>query len=216
MKPSSQVRVDTRKPSTAQSRALSSTPPHGSVVVAGSTQTVANLYERKERREEAQVEAALLIKPSMTPRLKSLLENETQPVESDGESIFRTLDYCRLMLLRIEPDRLVGRITVALAHYFVPDMPEPVMRGVLEDWKSDLEEFPEWAVADGFTGWRRREAKKPMPMHIRQRCQSVVRDDREMWDKAGELMYRYYQKSFPQWEHPLMANLPMRIHEGYW
>lgn len=78
--------------------------------------------------------------------------------------------------------RVLGRVTVALAHWYVPDMPGAVFKGVMGDWATDLAEFPEWAIEEAFAYWRRAEHKKPQISDIRARCQRAVRKaDDERW-----------------------------------
>lgn len=71
--------------------------------------------------------------------------------------------------------RVIGRVTVALAHWYVPDMPHVLAKGLMADWANDLGEFPEWAIEEAFAKWRRANSEKPRIADIRDLCQRAIR-----------------------------------------
>lgn len=176
MKRLSQGQSGTQEPSTEPSLASSNTQPHGSTALVGLT---------KKRRQQVTLphrdpeNDAARIMPSMTPRLRSLMEMQATPTLADGQDLLHLEKAIVILLWPIDQPRLIGKITVCLSHYYMPDLPAPVAEGVIRDWVADLEEFPEMAVDESFQAWRRSESRRPTISDIRRRCQDYVRPTRK-------------------------------------
>lgn len=70
---------------------------------------------------------------------------------------------------------VLGRVAVAFAHWYVPDFDPAVAKGLMNDWATDLAEYPEWALDEAFAKWRRTESKRPHISDIRDLCRRAIR-----------------------------------------
>lgn len=70
---------------------------------------------------------------------------------------------------------ILGRVLALLAHYFTPNTDPRVAEAIAEDWAQDLRDFPDWAILEACSSWRREETqRRPTPGHIRNLCQKRV------------------------------------------
>jgi hypothetical protein len=74
-------------------------------------------------------------------------------------------------------DWILARVTAALAHYYVADLPEGVQMGMATDWLRIMEKFPAWSVQKAFLDWLASEEKrKPTPAAIAKRAAVLSND----------------------------------------
>ena len=57
-----------------------------------------------------------------------------------------------------------------LSFYWQPNDDERVRTAALAGWLEDLADFPEWAIMESLSDWRRNETHRPTPAHIRAKC----------------------------------------------
>jgi hypothetical protein len=136
-------------------------------------------------------------KPSLTPRVRSLLaisvrmlfpegsgpitilDAEWQPPLADAElladarvAIGRLEDY----LAPINPVRLSLRISVLLTQYWTPELGEAESELLLEMWVNQLQWFPEWAVIEAIGQWFGNCKGKPECVDLVRLCRELTGD----------------------------------------
>lgn len=74
--------------------------------------------------------------------------------------------------------KISARVTVLLAHYYVPDLPAAAQVAVLEDWVEALQEFPRWAIKTACDEWLRTQRRTPVPADMVELCNDAIRDAR--------------------------------------
>jgi hypothetical protein len=82
--------------------------------------------------------------------------------------------------------------TRLLSHYWAGDEPEAVRQAQIEDWITDLVEFPLHVVADMCQRWRQTETRRPLPTDIRRLCIETISTppkDEASWTET-EIMRR--------------------------
>ena len=142
--------------------------------------------------------------PCLRPALKSLVVDATSlRFPSDGRDSYSVFDHSwkppsppKSLVPEIrdalaeherymEPaprQKISARVTVLLAHYYVPDLPAAAQVAVLEDWVEALRDFPWWAIKTACDEWLRTQRRKPVPADLVDLCNDAMRDARhDLW-----------------------------------
>ena len=84
------------------------------------------------------------------------------------------LEYCRSALVGYEAyltpaprTRLLARIATLLAHFYAPDIPDTLRRGIAQDWAETLEDLPWHGIVWACSQWLKIEKRRPTPAEIR-------------------------------------------------
>lgn len=64
-------------------------------------------------------------------------------------------------------ERLTGRITAMLAHWFIADFPKELKSLVLDDWLREFDDVPGWALDFAVQRYFATSKKKPFPVDIK-------------------------------------------------
>lgn len=100
---------------------------------------------------------------------------------------------------------LNGRIATLLSHFWVLNMPAPLMEAAADDWHETLAEYPAWAIANACRWWisaaNPRHGFKPTPGQIEAR----VREETAPIRGAEILLGLGVQRAEPQPEREVIT-----------